>query len=274
MKGDLIECVVVLPTKLFYGNSVPGCLVILNKRKAPERKNKILFIWATRHYQSNNPQNLLRRADCLRILVPWRGFGNLEKCKAMVLQCEAELFAEIERERDAALADIEDAYAPFLTPLSGLRNELTEREASSEKETPTAKDEKKSFREEKKKNADRLKIVKREIKALEKLEVEADEKRTAVRLHAEREIALCRDSSADLLRTCSDTNEAKRYFVVADRSEIEENEFNLHLPRYLEISEPEEQVSIDEALSTFETAENLFQEARQRLMRLLEEHVH
>src|SRR5713226_5409901 len=76
IKADLIECVIVLPSKIFYGNSVPACLVVLNKRKAPERKDKILLIWASRHYEANNPQNILRRADCMRILVPWRGFGD------------------------------------------------------------------------------------------------------------------------------------------------------------------------------------------------------
>jgi len=44
VKADLIECVIVLPSKLFYGNTVPGCLVVLNKRKDPKRKDKILLI--------------------------------------------------------------------------------------------------------------------------------------------------------------------------------------------------------------------------------------
>jgi type I restriction enzyme M protein len=51
VKGDFIECVIVLPSKLFYGNNVPGCLIVLNKNKAPERKGKILMIWASRHFQ-------------------------------------------------------------------------------------------------------------------------------------------------------------------------------------------------------------------------------
>ncbi len=57
VKADLIECVVVLPSKVFYGNNVPGCLVVLNKRKDPTRKDRILVIWASRHYQQDNPQN-------------------------------------------------------------------------------------------------------------------------------------------------------------------------------------------------------------------------
>lgn len=105
VKSDLIECIIVLPSKLFYGNSVPGCLVVLNKRKAPEHKGKILLIWAARHYQNANPQNLLRRADCMRVLVPWRAFGDLAKCRELVPEHERALIAEIEHDRDTALAE-------------------------------------------------------------------------------------------------------------------------------------------------------------------------
>jgi type I restriction enzyme M protein len=84
VKADLIECVIVLPSKLFYGNSVPACLIVLNKRKAPERKGKILMIWASRHFQKANPQNLLRPSDLMRILVPWRAFGDLQKAQQLV----------------------------------------------------------------------------------------------------------------------------------------------------------------------------------------------
>src|SRR5207248_1551925 len=99
----------------------------LNKRKRPERKNKILLIWASRHYLNENPQNLLRRTDCMRILVPWRAFGDLERCRALVPEHEKYLIAEIERDRDAELADVEAAYGPLVAPLPRLRGELSER---------------------------------------------------------------------------------------------------------------------------------------------------
>jgi type I restriction-modification system DNA methylase subunit len=44
VKSDLIECVIVLPSKLFYGNNVPGCLIVLNKRKAPELEKYSHFV--------------------------------------------------------------------------------------------------------------------------------------------------------------------------------------------------------------------------------------
>jgi type I restriction enzyme M protein len=258
IKTDLIECVIVLPSKLFYGNNVPGCLVVLNKRKVPERRGKILLIWASRHYQSSNPQNILRRADCMRVLVPWRACGDLGKCATLIPQHEQSLIAEIEHDRDTALRELKDSYGPFLEPLPLLRKELAECEAAAKLEPPKNKQELKAFRERKKGNAERLKELKPRLKALEKLEAEGEEKKTAVRQQVEREIAHVRETAADLARICANPKEARRYFVVSDRAEIEENEFNLNLPRYVDTFEPEEKIEISDALAAFDRASHDF----------------
>ncbi|MGH9706250.1 MAG: type I restriction-modification system subunit M [Candidatus Acidiferrales bacterium] len=270
VKADLIECVIVLPSKIFYGNTVPGCLVVLNKRKAPERKNKILLIWASRHYESNNPQNLLRRADCMRVLTAWRAYGDLGRCRTLVPEHEKALVADIERDRDAALADIEDAYADMLAPLPALREEVAKREAFSKGEPPESKEGKKKYRDEKKANTDRLKEIKREVKGLEKLESEANEKRAIARQLAEREIARAREAAADLLRICDDPVEAGRYFALVDRPEVEENEFNLNLPRYVDTFDPEERIDIRGALNELTAAEASTQKAVKTLRELLQ----
>lgn len=270
MKVDLIESVIVLPSKLFYGNAVPACLVVLNKRKAPERNGKILLIWASRNFQSDNPQNVLRRADCLRILLPWRAFGDAGVCRSNIPQYEQEFVGEIERERDAALAEIEEAYAPFFSSLASFLTELSERELLAQTKKPVDKQEKKEFLQRKKENVERLKVIKREIKALEKLKNEAEEKRASVRLHSDREITLVKAAAADLLRICSDPEEIKRYFVVTERAEIDENEFNLNLPRYVDTFAPEEQIEIGDALKAVEDAEIRSADALKRLRTKLE----
>lgn len=197
VKSDLIECVIVLPSKLFYGNNVPGCLVVLNKHKKPDRKGKILLIWASRHYQNANPQNLLRRSDCMRALVPWRAFGDLERCRAQVPEHEHAVITDIEREHNASVAEIEAAYGPLLAPLPHLRNELAKREAFADKELPKDKEAKKAFRKEKKTNAERLKNLKRALKVMEKLEAEAEEK-------------ACGCTTACRARNCAGTGDSVR----------------------------------------------------------------
>jgi type I restriction enzyme M protein len=177
--------------------------------------------------------------------------------------------ADIERERDSALTDIQEAYAPFFASLTSLRTELAEREAFAAKEPPSDKAEKKQFRDAKKVNTERLKIVKREIKLLEKLESEAGEKRTAVTNHADREITLVKDACRELLEICSDSEKAGRFFVVAERAEMEDNEFNLNLPRYVDTFDPEEQIDVGEALQGLTRAESAQQSAMVSLRTLL-----
>ena len=82
------------------------------------------MIWASRHFQKGNPQNLLRPSDLMRILVPWRAFGDLATAQRLAPEHEAQLIREVEEQRDARLADIEDAYGPVLEPLSRLQAEL------------------------------------------------------------------------------------------------------------------------------------------------------
>ena len=49
----LIECVILLPEKLFYNTGAPGAIIILNKNKPDERKEKVLFINASSEYEKH-----------------------------------------------------------------------------------------------------------------------------------------------------------------------------------------------------------------------------
>jgi len=205
----------------------------------------------------------------MRVLVPWRAFGDLARCTALIPQHEEALIGEIEHDRDTALRELDDSYGPFLAPLPQLRKEFTECEAFLGQQPPEDKEERKAFREQKKAKAARFKDLKRELKALERLKVEAEEKKAGVRQQAEREIALARETATDLSRICADPKEACRYFIVADRAEIEDNEFNLNLPRYVDTFEPEEQIEISDALSVLSSASSDFTQRLGELCRLL-----
>jgi type I restriction enzyme M protein len=287
VKGDFIECVIVLPSKLFYGNSVPGCLIVLNKSKAPERKGKILMIWASRHFQKSNPQNILRPSDLMRVLVPWRAFGELERARALVPQHEARLVAEEEAERDRRMQDIEEAYAPLLKPLPALRTELEQLAASDHaawkeksrvdhpffgglagiEDRPKLRT---ATSEAKKAYSTRLKELKADIKELEQLQSERDEREKDVKEQFDREITHIHEAAADLLRICSNQEEAARYFSIAETPEIEDNEFNLNLPRYVDTFEPEEQISLPVALERLREARNASKKANTDLETCLE----
>jgi type I restriction enzyme M protein len=52
---------------------------------------------------------------------------------------------------------------------------------------------------------------------------------------------------AELLAMFADPELRKRCFAIVEQSEIEENEFNLNIPRYVDTFEPEEEIPIEDA---------------------------
>lgn len=272
VEADLIECVIVLPSKLFYGNNVPACLVVLNKKKPSERRGRILMIWASRHFNKDNPQNFLRPSDLMRILVPWRAYGDLELAQALVAEHEAVLISREEAERDRRLRDIEDAYAPLLEEVPALEAEVATLEANpytTWKESPDGDhaffgpllglgSDRAGLRAAtaaaKKAYTDRIRELKRRVNELSKLQAERDQQESEVAEEFEREIEHIREASADLLRICSDPHEAARYFTLAERSEIEENEFNLNLPRYVNTFQRPPEIPLTAAMQELDEA--------------------
>ena len=53
LDDDLIECVILLPEKLFYNTGAPGAIIILNKKKQVKRKNKVLFINTSSEFEKH-----------------------------------------------------------------------------------------------------------------------------------------------------------------------------------------------------------------------------
>ena len=46
----------------------------------------------------------------------------------------------------------------------------------------------------------------------------------------------------------------KRYFAIVDIDDVEENEFNLNIPRYVDTFEPEEQIDLKTAIMDYQKA--------------------
>ncbi|MBT9609543.1 MAG: N-6 DNA methylase [Aquabacterium sp.] len=69
-KGYL-EAIIGLPGNLFYGTGIPGCILVLNKAGAAERRH-VLFINADREYREGKAQNHLRAEDIDKIVHTYR----------------------------------------------------------------------------------------------------------------------------------------------------------------------------------------------------------
>ena len=87
LDADLLEGVIGLPAALFYGTGIPAALLIINKKKSPERKNKVFFINSELEYQEGKNQNKLREEDINRILSTFDSYED-EKRYAKVVSIE------------------------------------------------------------------------------------------------------------------------------------------------------------------------------------------
>lgn len=84
IKADLIEAVVGLPDKLFFGTGIPGSILVFNKQKPDERKYKIIFINGAKDFQAGKNQNTLRQQDLDRVVAAFTAFQDEERYVAVV----------------------------------------------------------------------------------------------------------------------------------------------------------------------------------------------
>lgn len=84
VEKDLVECVIGLPEKLFYNTGAPGCIIILNKQKPEDRKDKILFIYAGNDFEKLKNMNRLRDGDIERVSSAYYEFKDVEKYARIV----------------------------------------------------------------------------------------------------------------------------------------------------------------------------------------------
>ncbi|MDM0663318.1 type I restriction-modification system subunit M [Clostridium perfringens] len=79
IEDDLIEAVIGLPQNLFYGTGIPAAILVLNKAKSEERKNKILFIDGSNNFVKEGNKNKLREEDIEKIITAFDKFEDVEK---------------------------------------------------------------------------------------------------------------------------------------------------------------------------------------------------
>lgn len=84
LKDDLIEAVIGLPSNVFYGTSIPAALLIFNKNKPVERRNKVLFIDGSQGFIKDGNKNKLRKEDIKKIVNTYSSFEEIEKYSVVV----------------------------------------------------------------------------------------------------------------------------------------------------------------------------------------------
>ncbi len=76
---DAIEAIIALPQKLFFGTGIPACVLILNKNKPKDRKDKIIFIYGAKDYKEGKNRNKLRDEDIEKIVKAFDDFKDIDR---------------------------------------------------------------------------------------------------------------------------------------------------------------------------------------------------
>ncbi len=85
IEDNLLEAVIGLPANLFFGTGIPAAIVIFNRARKPwdeaksHRNQHILFIDASREFESGTNQNHLRDRDIAEIVDTFDAFEQVDK---------------------------------------------------------------------------------------------------------------------------------------------------------------------------------------------------
>ena len=90
LEEDLLDAVIGLPSKLFYGAGISASILMLNRNKQQRHKGWVLFIDASRDFEEGSNQNYLREEDIERISRTFHAYADIEKCARAVRVTEIE----------------------------------------------------------------------------------------------------------------------------------------------------------------------------------------
>ena len=130
---NLLDAVIGLPEKLFFGTGIPAAILVFRKRK---HDDKVLFIDASREYADGKNQNYLRPEDIQKIAETFRARQSVEKYAylASVEEIKANDYnLNIPRYVDTFEEEPEIDMQALLAERAGLKAELERLEGEMEK---------------------------------------------------------------------------------------------------------------------------------------------
>ena len=84
VESDYLEAVIGLPMNLFYGAGIPSSILVLNKNKKLDRKNKVIFINAELEFEEGKNQNKLREQDFKKIISTFENYLIIKRYSSIV----------------------------------------------------------------------------------------------------------------------------------------------------------------------------------------------
>jgi type I restriction enzyme M protein len=144
--ADLVDCMVILPSQLFYSVQIPACLWFLAKDKNPKqwrnRSGEVLFIDARKMgVMVDRKRRELTNEDIQKITATyhaWRGENGVESYENIPGYCASAKLIDIQKNgyiltagRYVGSEDIEDSDEDFEVKMSGLAADLKKEMQSS-----------------------------------------------------------------------------------------------------------------------------------------------
>jgi type I restriction enzyme M protein len=262
LDARMIDAVIGLPLNIFYGAGVPACLLILNKKRPASRRDKVLFVYAARHYRELSNKNKLRPQDVMRILVHYHAYGDAAKATKLVKQHSTRLQSIVTAQEAEDVARLTAEYQEFEDAVTTLQVDL----AAAETEIAKAKNK----TERDKAGKAKARIEKSLEKPRKKL-AERDEQIAEVHKLAQEDRHAIETTGQELVALYADPVELGKHARVVEMAEIEENELNLNIPRYVDTFEPEEPIDVRVVLRELEDNETARHKADRELQKLLRE---
>ena len=260
LESRLVDAVISLPLNVFYGAGVPACLLILRKQRPAERRDQVLLIYAARHYRELSAQNELRPHDVMRMLVHYHAYGDASKVPEILAEHSGRIRKEIKRREQDEIGRIEAEYQLHTDKLAALESAIVQ--AHDKERAATEK------RDKTKAAAAVVRLEKQRDKASVKV-AERDQRFSEVHRSAEDDRNDVNAVVDELSSLYSDPDELIKHAGVVGLGEIEENEFNLNVPRYVDTFEPEPRIEVKDALKVLVEAESAMTTAGDELTRLL-----
>jgi type I restriction enzyme M protein len=78
LKADLVEAVIGLAANVFYGTPIPASVLILRRKKSPDRKEKILIIDGSSLFGKGRAQNFIHPEHGEQIVEWYQAFKDVE----------------------------------------------------------------------------------------------------------------------------------------------------------------------------------------------------
>ena len=133
VESDMLEAVIALGEKLFYGTQLSPCILVLRRVKPADRVRKVLMVDASTLYTPKRAQNVLEENDVDAIFDLYQAYGNREGLSRVVTlddikaknyelsvnryiqykAAEIPSYTEVKAEFDAALAQLRQNTARF-----------------------------------------------------------------------------------------------------------------------------------------------------------------